>query len=428
MIFKKTTITIVLALLCLNFWAVAQESITPIKLGDKLPHAFWQREHTVYENGQTSKQNLSAYKGKLLILDFWATWCGSCITAMTKLDALKSQFKDQINVISITGQNAKEILAFQKKGISPKTTVLKSIIADIDLKEHFPHLSLPHLIMIDSTGVVNAISSTSEITATTITAMLSGKYEQSWPKNDFNYKNPLIVINEKEGSFADKKLLYAVVGRYKAGLSPINGETVDSLNGTVRTFLLNQTVHSLFNNLGTPAYFPENRMVYEIGNRELFRYKTTDGDFKTWLAANAYSFESVYPLHIPKEQRQVMIRQQLNNFLGIDGRVEKRVKKCWVIVESAAGNNTVLHKDKTTHPDQTMPIQQLVWQMNSQVSHPIVVSEVSRKVSLPRHFIELNDLDLLRISLQPYGLNIIEDQRQLDFFVFAPVNHPVQTP
>jgi thiol-disulfide isomerase/thioredoxin len=63
-------------------------------------------------NGKASK--LSNYKGKVVLLDFWAVWCGPCKVAFPKLNELYDEFKDDgFTVLGVTRYH--QIYGFDKK-------------------------------------------------------------------------------------------------------------------------------------------------------------------------------------------------------------------------------------------------------------------------------------------------------------------------
>ena len=49
---------------------------------------------TLDGNQVTLKSILESHKGKTIVIDIWASWCGDCIKGMPKVKALQKDYKD----------------------------------------------------------------------------------------------------------------------------------------------------------------------------------------------------------------------------------------------------------------------------------------------------------------------------------------------
>lgn len=147
----------------------------PVMLGFRVPEEFWSREFTVFENGKYKKQNLKKYRGTPLILDFWATWCPSCIAKFPKVDQFKRIYGDHINFILVNSfdtdtQKIATVLTGEGAGRQPTKTA--SIVNDIYLKQLFPHQSVPIYIWLDEYGRLQASSTANFLNDHQIRAMV----------------------------------------------------------------------------------------------------------------------------------------------------------------------------------------------------------------------------------------------------------------
>jgi len=98
---------------------------------------------------------MKKYKGNLVFVDFWATWCGPCRAGMQTMKPLKEELKNEkIKFVYLTNPT------------SPKTT-WETMIPDIDgehyylaqdewntIAARFKVSGIPHYVLIDKTGKV----------------------------------------------------------------------------------------------------------------------------------------------------------------------------------------------------------------------------------------------------------------------------------
>ena len=107
-----------------------------------------------YESFSGKNISLDQFKGKMVLLDFWESWCGYCILSLPKLNQLQREWKDKLVVLGIVTQNQQAI----KKLIKSHGVIYQNIWADQKILSDYKVSPRPVYILIGTNGNVVSVS------------------------------------------------------------------------------------------------------------------------------------------------------------------------------------------------------------------------------------------------------------------------------
>lgn len=144
---------------------VANVAMAQVKNGEAVPEI----EFKTILNSPFKNVRLSNLKGKIVLIEFWATWCSPCVAAMPHLQEFQKKYKNQLQVITVTYETDKRINLFLK---SKPSNLWFAIDTGSYLNVLFPHRTIPHSVLIDSDGKLIANTSPDQITTAVIDKLI----------------------------------------------------------------------------------------------------------------------------------------------------------------------------------------------------------------------------------------------------------------
>lgn len=332
---KKTTILIVLATLCFFLKAECQQidglKIQPIKIGDKIPEALWNtRFDALQGDGSKKTVKLSDFRDKVIILDFWATWCSACIAGFEKVEPLQKKFQSEIDILLINYEPSNTVSRFlEKRTKNNRRLTLTTIVADTTLAKYFPHRLIPHYVWISKEGRLLTTTSTLAIDETHLKDILQGKINDDEIKVDLNVQVPL---------YSSEQLPYQKLKGYsilmKGHIEGVgSGTTLREKNGIISGCLItNNSILDIyevcFNNIDK-SYSRAKLKLNVVDSGLLIPSKSKLKGWD-WYREHGYSYDFIVPDKENQQLFQLMI-QNLNLVSPYQATIKKKTENCIIL-------------------------------------------------------------------------------------------------
>ncbi len=89
-------------------------------------------------------------KGKFVLVEFWATWCGPCRKAIPKLNEIQKQYADKLVIVGITDEPYEQVADW----MSPKMEYYSAVDTRAIMKDTYEVTGVPHAVLISPDNVV----------------------------------------------------------------------------------------------------------------------------------------------------------------------------------------------------------------------------------------------------------------------------------
>jgi|GEM_PF-583803 len=397
-----------------------------IQIGQEVPDIQIQHMH----NYSTTTAHLKDFRGKWLILDFWATWCSPCVGMIPRMDSLQRTFGSHVQFLSVTYQSSKEVLPFLSKFEKQKEQhfSLPVVTADNKLRKLFPHKTLPHYVWINPAGVVAAITDAMAINTRNIKSAFAGQLQVATKADKvqpYDLNKPLL-INGNGGEGQDMQyhsLLTRAIPYLPAGYDIFKDENKQISRIVLRNVSLTKCYQVAFRN---KAYFSKNRILYHVKDKQPFTNEQHKAD-SVWLKESAVCYELQVPSDGELDAIELMQQDLVRLFPQYKARVLEMKRDCLVLKRKGTVQHLETHDEKLSAKFSKVgcqltnyPIAGFVMQLNvifmQHSLYPVLNESKLDRINLKLEADMSNWQDLNR-ALSPYGLCLQRTKRKIKMLV-----------
>jgi len=99
---------------------------------------------------------LSALRGQVVVLDFWATWCGPCVESLPHLQDIHDRYAGQgVVVLAINiHDDPEEVARFVRENDYTFTILLDP---DREVADAYGVWGIPHTVVVDAQGILHQV-------------------------------------------------------------------------------------------------------------------------------------------------------------------------------------------------------------------------------------------------------------------------------
>lgn len=444
----KNIISVLIGLLLTIFCFGQAKKNRSLTIGDTVP----EMEISNLVNHSSTTVRLSDFRGKLLIIDFWATWCSPCIAAFPKMHSLSEKFKNNIQILAVTEESKAVVTSFFDKIKKTKTIpVPVSVTDDKKLSQLFFHATIPHYVWIDGTGKIIAITDAEDVNEDNISSYLrNGQFNFSLKEDNpglvagkpmyFNYT----MFYFKNGIESTKQLdtsrltIHSVLTKYVDGVASGGQFAPDDYIFRGNSSILQLYKTALYGSAIRILNSSPSVLIVDIPDSILRSHITTVGisgkeivssrlEILAWIKENAYCYELKVPSSLIAKKYPIML-DQLNLYFGalygIEGVIENRSNKYLALVRTSTedkirANEKVPQVKQVNsfylkiqnYPAKTL-VNSLVLPLQLQ---PMIEDETNYSGNIS---IEVNcrlaDLKALNKELSRYDLQLVEKEKPMN--------------
>lgn len=400
-------------------------------VGNSLPEISF---HNV-KNFESETAKLSDFRGKIVILDFWATWCTPCIANLPKMEALQKEYEKEIQIILVNNElpNVMESLFSRMEKAGLKVNLISETI-NANLFDVFNVSTLPHYVWISQEGVYLGASNSEEVNSNNIASILNGKKlsfryskHKSEDPNDNNptYSNIEIIRNGLFIREQDQTSLryHSLLTGYLNGLASVSSSprAFEKTQFEKRRITIYNAPIVVFFKIAfgkNDVEYPTNRILFEFADS--VQYKLLDHRDKN----NLFS----YDLILPKPDIDLLyntMQSDLKRAFFLEGNIEKRRVKCYVLTHhtdislEASSTNELYNENLYEIEMRNQPISRLLAALNKYQQKPVLdETGITHHIDVTLNA-KLNDIDAVNEVLSKYGLVLEEREAEIDVLVIS---------